>query len=284
MLRIICAGMFALAALARDAPTSEESTQAAREKIALVIGLRIKQGSDPKADASKAIRSGQFGLIEVRSFLGGAGPPPGLGCRTPYKQAPSILASFTIGDVIDERVMRLERYATSYNQAIVSDPRYPDGDLCHLSSPDDANGNWDIYPFDVPTKSPSRAPRTLHEAARWGSAAEVRGFITEQQINSFDSFGLTPLSWAVARNNLPAIDVLLSEKADPWLSKPDHYGAVFWAAVFGKPILFSRLSAIPGRPFDSWPSRYIAGAVRGGDKSILRSLPRGRPCRSPTCA
>lgn len=266
MLRVILIAVFALVAPMSVGPTSDSPTQTPKDEI----GRRIEQGSDPKMDAANAIRDGQFGLIAAGSFMG-SGSPPGVQCRTPYKKAPAVIASFMYGDVIDERIMRVMQYATAYNQTVAGDPRYPDSDLCRVSS-SDPKADWDNFAIDIPTSAPARPPHTLYEAARWGNAADVRRFLEDGQVNAPDPFGLTALSWAVARNNLPAVNVLLSENASPWLGKPDDYSAVFWAAALGRSKLFAQLSMMPGRPFEGWSRRYIAGAVRGGDKAILTSM------------
>jgi hypothetical protein len=84
---------------------------------------------------------------------------------------------------------------------------------------------------------------------------------------------MTPLAWAVARGNRPAIDALLSAGADPWLGNPaERTGAVYLAASLGRRAEFARMVRRPGRPFTRWPARFQAAALSSGRLAILAHM------------
>jgi ankyrin repeat protein len=88
---------------------------------------------------------------------------------------------------------------------------------------------------------------------------------------------MSALAWAVARDNKPAIDLLMSFGANPWATHKDElngesYPAIFWAAALGRRTEFERFAKRPGRAFDEWPSHYLTAAMSGGDRQILEHL------------
>ena len=71
--------------------------------------------------------------------------------------------------------------------------------------------------------------------------------------------------------------VLLAAGASPWVGgasdyNADHEGAAYWAAKLGRHMHSSRLAKRPGRPFDSWPVRYVSAAMDGGDPLIFEQM------------
>jgi hypothetical protein len=251
---------------------SSQADAARREAEALAEIERRLDGAnaDPAADAREADQRGEFGLIVSGQH---SSTPGGLICFTPYRQAPRILANFRHGDMIGEREMRWLAYAETYNRTLAALPAYPDADLCRPATAQDQRGPWRNFDVTVAARPVSGPAHDLHEAARRGNAAEVANWLRSTEVDRLDGLGMTPLAWAVVRDNEPAAAALLRAGANPWVADERRgQNAVFWSAAVGRAAWFSRLSRRPGRPFATWPFQYLVAAVNGGSVAIVEAI------------
>ncbi|MDO7844351.1 ankyrin repeat domain-containing protein [Sphingomonas sp. CA1-15] len=234
------------------------------------------QSSDPKADAAKAIDAGDFRLIVAGQYSTG---PIGVTCFTPDGRPNGALASFLHGDYITPDVSAKRQYIRDYNIAIVESASYPDRDICRVASKGDPKWNRGIPLVAQAARPATTPPLSLHEAARRGNASDVSRFLASLPagaIDAVDGTGMTPLAWAVARDNSPAIVELLRHGAQPWAGEtPQTRSAVFWAAATGRAELFKQF-ADGQRPnwFTKWPQPYLAAAVDSGNGTIVQSIVR----------
>jgi hypothetical protein len=173
---------------------------------------RIQANAEPRGDAEKAIARKDFRLLTMVG-VGGGGRPSGVTCFTPGSRAPSVLAGYFYGDVIDEAAAKFEQYATAYNRLLVDSPAYPDADICRLADTAADNDLDRNLLLRMPAREVTRAPQSLHEAARRGTPADVQRFMGTD-LDVVDGTGMTPLAWAVARNNSQAINMLTNAGAD----------------------------------------------------------------------
>jgi hypothetical protein len=72
-----------------------------------------------------------------------------------------------------------------------------------------------------------RPPLSLHEAARRGTPADVQRFMGAN-LNAVDGTGMTPLAWAIVRNNSSAIMTLFDAGANPWIGSETQTSAVYF--------------------------------------------------------
>lgn len=229
---------------------------------------------DPRADAAVAIRLGDFRLIGAGQF---GGPyPAGITCFTPGGVSDGLLSSIATGDYMTPEVARLRAYAAAYNLAIVASPDFPAADICRPAG----DGDPRVYPGVVVTDRPARVVtgpvHSLHEAARRGSADDVRKFLATTSVAAIDGTGMTALAWATARGNAPAIDALLDAGADPWEAGDFHgWNAVYWATATGRQAIFDRLRHYP-RPqrLHDWQSADLAAAMQSGNVAIVETILR----------
>ena len=284
MLGGLClAAGWASAAACQAAAMSEAAAQEARaaewrraEALADEIQALTDAGrATPEADAAAAADRGEFGLMAAIGRFGHA-TAPGAICFTPRGQPARSRARFRYGDAIAEREMRWFAYADAYNRLLTARPDYPDADLCR---PATERGEDDRYVDEQAAtraaRPPSRPPRSLHEAARWGNAADVRRLLGTGPVDAADGIELSPLAWAVLRGNRPAADALLAAGASPWAGEQVWGGwPVYFAAALGRGDWFARLAAYPGRPFERWSNLQLSAAVAGGDPAIVRRMLR----------
>ncbi|KQW82366.1 ankyrin repeat domain-containing protein [Brevundimonas sp. Root1279] len=187
------------------------------------------------------------------------------------------MAEIPHGDHIVQELGDVLGYAQAYNLAMVTQPGYPDAELCRERRDGD-----DVYYSDLPLRLATPAgviatpPTTLHEAARRGDAEDIGRLLRTNPVNATDLFGTTALSWAVVRRNDAAIRALLAAGADPTAGSDawsQERSALYWAAATGQGRLFRRLlAAVPagGSPAEPvWPREYVQAAVEGGDVGIL---------------
>lgn len=238
----------------------------------MVLQRRLESGvADPVADAASAARRGEFRLIVAGRFFA---LPSGVTCFTPYRGAPDFLVGYDPGDAPDERDVRWLAYATAYNLALVGRPDYPDADLCRPAADGERGMAWSPSDLTQPARTVDRPPQSLHEAARRGSAADVRRLLRSTPVDGVDPFAMTALAWAVARNNRDAIETLLRAGGNPWHAGeyPDWHSALFWAAALGRADLFERFVSLPGRNFERWPHMYLSAALSGGEPAIVARI------------
>lgn len=234
-------------------------------------GFVLDENPDPVAAAVAAARSGHFGLVVGGGW--GSRMPPGIICFTPFGQAPATRADVSFGDVITPEVAASQSYATAYNRALVDQPGYPDADLCRAILPAEVSRRHSPSDVSRPARPVTGPPRTLFEAARRGKVADAKHFLPTQSINAVDGVGMTPLAWATARNNLPVVELLIAQAADPWAASDSSSGSsVYWAAKLGRTALFDRLVLLGYRPFKIWPRRFVEAAAIGGSVQITRHI------------
>jgi hypothetical protein len=231
---------------------------------------QIQANADPHLDAEQAIARKDFRLLTMVG-IGGGGRPSGVTCFTPGSQAPGVLAGYFFGDVINESAARFEQYAVAYNRLLVESPTYPDADICRLADAAADNELDRNMLLRMPARAVIRPPQSLHEAARRGTLADVQRFMGAN-LNAVDGTGMTPLAWAVVRNNSQAFVALADAGADPWIGNETRKSAVYWSAMFGEVDQFDRLARKEERPFKSWPAYYLAAAAQGGSHIIGRML------------
>lgn len=255
---------------ARQAPRPAVSN-AELERVRLEIQERIARGADPVADAAEAARRGDFRLITLGQYME---RPEGVTCFTPYSQAPEVLTYLRHGDVFDEKITGWYRYASGFNRTLVDKPGYPHADLCRTAVRSDHEGHRGYFPVTTAARQVSGPPKTLHEAARRGSPGDLRRLLVSSDLDALDGLDMTPLAWAVARDNAKAVDLLLRAGASPWASGARGLDAVFWAAQLGRGAYFERMERVPGRPYKSWSPTHLAAAASGGNSAIIRRMLR----------
>lgn len=259
-----------LAALPAAPSLAQQPTN--QQRVAEIDARLVAGTANPATDAQAAARRGEFGLIVTGDGARGGRSAPGVICFTPYFQEPSTTLGYPHSDAITPEVERWLGYASAYNRTIVDHAGYPDADLCRpvVRGEDRPQGHW---PIDKPARVVNRPIGSLHEAARRGSAADIRRMLRSASVNTFDGVGMTPLAWAVARNNDAAIDALVAAGANPWLSNNGwNQNALFWAAAFGRQAEFERLANLPGRTQREWPAIYLNAALHGGSKPIIQHI------------
>lgn len=240
-------------------------------------GRALGGKADPEADALAAARANRFGLIVVggpRSFV----RPPGVICFTPNQSAPETVAFFERGDLIGSEESTLGDYATDYNRVLVRQSNYRDADLCRELIPTDPALTWQAPLIDRAARRVTGPSRDLHDAARRGAPRDVKRFLKTTSVDQLDSLGMSALSWAVARDNKPAIDFLLRAGADPLAG--GQRAALYWAVALGREANFDRLlrrltPRLEEQYWGSertWPANYMAAAVRSNRPAIVRAV------------
>ena len=284
------------AAAALAAGSDDEATLRAR------LGAGV---ADPGAEAIQAARAGRFRFVWSDGF--GFSGLLGLTCNGPLEtasanRAPYELAarfySDTPGDCTPMSTAcvyaeKLEVYGSAYNRTLADQPQFPFPDVCRPSTPADRPSpfNQDTFKrYAEPVRVVTSPPHDLHEAARRGRPIEVKHWPRRSDINGFDMFGFTPLSWAVVRDRPEAVKVLLANGADPlaspsggvtprsalWLGYPPGRRSRFAGCCARTSILRRELAGLNlSRP----PSM---GAMRSYWPSCSSVRPRTTPCPTPS--
>lgn len=176
--------------------------------------------------------------------------------------------------MITPEIIAALNYISAYNVAIVESATYPDQDICRVAQQGDPRHERGVPLVARAARDTTNPVRSLHEAARRGSADDVRRFIAGASLNAEDGTGMTPLAWAAARNNKAAFAILLEHGADPWagVARGD-YSAAYWAAATGHVSIFDQLRRL-GRPIalKPWPESYMSAAVSSGSVPIVKSM------------
>jgi hypothetical protein len=228
-----------------------------------------------------AARARRFGLVVTGRFTL---RPTGLTCFTPSGRAPEVHLRFEHGDAIGPAEQALLSYATTYNRVLASQPNYRDADLCRPSTDADQALGLRTPRIDRAAGRPVGPARDIHDAARRGDPRAVRRFLRSTSVDTLDSLGMSPLAWAVARDNEAVVSLLLRAGADPLAGDQGHGGgALYWAAALGRvdtfkrlqPYATSRLRARHFGPDQAWPADYMIAAVRSGRPSIVEAIRAG---------
>jgi hypothetical protein len=222
---------------------------------------------NPLEVAAEAIARGDFRLIITGSLFGPV-LPNGVTCFTPGGTAPGIRAQYTYGDVVGPEVTEAERFAEQFNRQIVSASNYPFADICRISQPDDAKLD-DAPRVDRSAREVARPVATLHEAARRGSAGDVRRLLGTFRHNIADEVGMTPLAWAAARGRSDIYDLLLAGGEVP-RAFADYAGRddLYWAIATGREAIVEK--AFAAAPPGSEPLRpvFLEAALASGNVAV----------------
>lgn len=243
--------------------------------LALGAGCRAPADRAPEGPVAEVTAPDPYGLIVGGQY--GSRKPFGVTCFTPWGYAPSVRDVIGHGDVMDSDLARQLNEAQAYNRAMVERADYPHRDLCRPRTEDDTGGGREMNQKTArPVREVTDPVRSLHEAARRGTEAELRQFIARSPVNAPDGTGTTALGWAVARNNGPAIDALLAARADPLAAGDWGDPALYWAAVHGRRAVFERLlDRVPADQsprVKGWRRGYLMAAAQGGDLTIIRQM------------
>lgn len=259
---------------------SEPKVSPARERALARVKehMRSQDEALAKADAAQAVQEGEFGLISSGDDRWPSAPPVAAICFTPDGGVPDELYYYGHGDFITPEVSAPFKYFRAYNRFIVEHADFPHADICRLRGESEVADQG--LAVTRPARDVARPPRDLFEAARRGTAADVRKFLDAASVDAMDGLQMTALSWAVARNNRPAIELLLAARANPWIGGAEDWtrhgwrSAIFWSAALGREDDFKRFVKLPGRPSDEdgWPSTFMSAAMSGGSKAILRHM------------
>lgn len=275
-------------------PEPEDNRRRAEE---LRINAILARGSgDPLGDARKAADAGDFRLFWASS-LGGTSVM-GATCRFPqysptYARSPFTRGTVYYSDVANacERIpngCEIERrktlYASTFNRAMLADPRFPYPDLCTTARRTGAY--WQQPMLDnlgglAAAIAETEHPRTLAEAVRHGSLPVLSRLLKNAdhaELNQTDDFALTPLAWAAIEGRTEAARMLIDRGADPLagcapvrgyghtipLKIALQLGRRDIAASMLKPDVEERL-----RP---WPTPIIEAAVAGDHVQLVRRI------------
>ena len=231
----------------------------------------IMPSGNPVEMAAKAIAQRDFRLIASGSFPGDNSRPAGVTCFTPNGVAPGIRARHTYGDVITKEVIQRTQYAAHFNQHIVADKNYPFADICRPSYAGDITSQ-DSPLVDRSAGKTARPVATLHEAARRGSAADVRRFLATSPRNMLDEVGMTPLAWATARGRSDIYDLLIFNGEVPRaIADSSGRDDLYWAIATGRKALVDiGLGVEPSRGM--LRSIFLEAALASGSVEITESV------------
>ncbi len=257
--------------------------------------------SRPEAAARRAIAEGRHGLV----FAGMFARPVGVVCQGQPRAspAPEGIQLFNqgfndtpAGNQDEENRLAVAGRrdgdrASRYNRTLVEHPLYPFRDVCRASTGSasaSSVGESRFDPISWGRPAQSFGPiRTLGDAARHGDSAEVRRRLgAGEDVDQIDGFSMTPLSWAIARDNGEVIRTLVAGGAEPLGSCDARVASpLYTAAAFGRNDLFEQMATArvrralwpilttlePNRPV-LWPHDLIEAAVDGGNAILLRRL------------
>ncbi len=184
---------------------------------------------DPVAYAKAAIRARDYryvkpiGESEYES-------PFGIRCLAIHQSARYI--GFVHGVAISEHSDKvLVAAARVFNQALVSDPSYPDKDVCLPRTEGQTRQDAIRLAGEF-----SRRPQAtnLHTAARAQDLAAVARFIAAgSDLNAVDAWGRTPLKWAAHRKNIAIATKLIAAGAKFDILDDPHKSALKIATETG---------------------------------------------------
>ena len=247
-------GLLLAAAVAAAAAAAEP-----QKAIKLMNPGQVLSAADPEGQGHAAVKRGDYRLIWVAEFA--STEPVGVYCSTPMAGPALALGNLLLSDFPSENSPPSAfAFATKYNQAIANDPAYPFRDICRpglaskLRQPPQWNGHGrlrPVYRFYAnvrPEEMPGRDQvQSLHRAARLGLADRVRDLIPVQSdINATDEFGMAALTWAIARDHEPIVDLRLENGASVWPRPPPLApGETWWSnsrwlnASLSQPLTFA---------------------------------------------
>lgn len=213
-----------------DARGDAQKLAAMRESDArLVRKLEGHSKLDPIAEARKALDAGDYRLAAATTPDGISTELYGAQCRVLGGLKPWTVRALAF--VADEASAmgkgpddKITDFGRRYNNAVLSDPRYPYADICREleragAKPDfsDAGTTGIDLPYGFAELGPARMSYGLGAAARRGSVYDINILLNrdKQKVNTPDMFDMTPLAWAIAYHRWPAAEALLQAKASP---------------------------------------------------------------------
>lgn len=214
----------------RDELSDPDALSAQRESDEALRKALRGGGADPADLAHMALDAGDFRLAGALTEDGVSTSIYGVQCRLRggvASRAVRVL-SFIEGEPAGagdgDYLPKAEKFARSYNAAVLADERYPYADICRpfegkqdeVQDASDAASFRD-QGFGFADLGPLRPSPTLAEAARRGAVARLDRMIRtgKYNVNAPDLFGMTPLAWAIAYRRRGVSDLLLRAGASP---------------------------------------------------------------------
>ena len=198
--------------------------------------LAVAGRGDPEVEAANASASGDFRLFSYSLLVPGIFPAAyGVECRPPINDFPALSrATYAASDVppVNEteaggRARTSSNHATfglRYNLTIVADPRFPYRDMCRPTTAQQRLSSDFTSPIDYGFRDlgPLERPTNLAEAARRGTIQSLSALLLSrrEELDERDTFGMTPLSWAIAYGRREHAQLLLRSGARA-LPKPN---------------------------------------------------------------
>jgi hypothetical protein len=159
---------------------------------------------------------------------------------------------------------------------------FPYPDLCRASGGSAGPMTADALSGRSALAAYTGPARDLHDAARRGDAAEVRRWLARAgSIDTPDSFGLTPMAWAVLRRRPETVDILLDAGGSPvaGAGRPGEHSAAWFAARSGDAEMFERFERYSGRTsragVPAWPESVIEAALLSGSRETVERITYG---------
>lgn len=232
------AAAFALGFCAPIAAAPEKGVEKAEE-----IRLEVKRS--PEAQARAAIRAGDFRMVRmIYSHL------DDIGHLNYAEGTPGVACDGEIGPASARDVYwgkTEKRFAEAYNAALLSDPRYPDRDVCVPIDTDRDDPEWPD--FSKLRSRPLHPGSSVNRAARAARPDLVRSQIAAgRPFDSWDRWQRRPLHWAARRGDLATLAILLAAGARTDAREPAS--PLLLAADAGRGDAVEHLLAAGASPFD----------------------------------
>jgi hypothetical protein len=192
-------------------PASAQADEEEAEEV------RLDPKRSAEAQARAAIRAGDFRIArlvfqhtdDVGHISFGQGTP-GLACD-------GLLSKAAARDIAWSKSGR--RFASAYNAALLTDPRYPDRDVCVPVDPDTDEYEWPD--FAKIRHKPLDLDSSINRAARAARPDLVRAQIAAgRPFDGRDRWYRRPLHWAARRGDLATLDLLIAAGAKTDAKEP----------------------------------------------------------------
>lgn len=182
----------------------------------------------------------------------------------------------------DIREAARRQAALARNLRILARDDFPYPDLCRPSG-----GETGPMAADALTGRSALAlhvgpARDLHDAVRRSDPDEVRRWLARAgSVDTPDSFGLTPVAWAVLRRRPEIVDLLLDAGASAVAGpgRPGAHSAAWFAARAGDAEMLERFERFSGRTsragVPAWPESVIEAALLSGSRETVGRITQG---------
>jgi hypothetical protein len=209
---------------------ADEAHAARRADDDRLFKLATVGSGNPEHEAAIAAARGDFRFVGHSLLVPGIFPAAyGVECRPPINILKEALsrATYAGSDMppvneteAAERTRSSDNHATfglRYNRALLADARFPYDDMCRLSMAQQTLTEDFTKPVDYGFRDlmPIERPANLGEAARRGTAQSLTALIASRrgELNKRDTFGMTPLSWAIAYGRREHAQLLMKSGA-----------------------------------------------------------------------